>query len=83
MATAENFDEAWRLWPIQDWHEDDGPVLWWRPPIEEPPYSGTPLDDDWPGYHTHFTLIVMPDETAVPAVRWDEEEGESPGSSGE
>ena len=28
-------------------------------------------------------LIVMPDETAVPAVRWDEEEGESPGSSGE
>lgn len=62
MATAETYDEARRLWPIQDWHEDDGPVLWWRPPIEEPPYSGTPLDNDWPGYHTHFTLIVMPDD---------------------
>jgi hypothetical protein len=31
-----------------EWHEDDGPVLWWRFPIVEPPYAGTPLDSDWP-----------------------------------
>lgn len=42
------------------WHEDDGPVLWWRPPVAEPPYAGTPLDTDWPGYHTHWTPIFIP-----------------------
>ena len=50
----------------EDWHEDHGPVLWWRPPIDEPPYAGTPLDDDWPGYHTHWTPIVVP-STFAPA----------------
>jgi hypothetical protein len=39
------------------WHEDIGNVLWWRFPIDEPPYVGTPLDCDWPGYHTHFTPL--------------------------
>jgi len=29
---------------LAEWHEDHGPVLWWRFPIEEPPYVGTPLD---------------------------------------
>ncbi len=48
--------------PISEWHEDSGSALWWRFPIEEPPYSGTPLDSDWPGYHTHWTPIVCPDE---------------------
>lgn len=41
--------------PLADWHEDDGPVVWWRMPVEEPAWIGTPLDDDWPGYHTHWT----------------------------
>ena len=40
-----------------DWHEDDGPCLWWYLPVEEPPYVGTPLDDDWPGYHTHWSPL--------------------------
>ena len=43
--------------PGEQWHEDDGPVLWWRFPIVEPPYSGTPNDCDWPGYHTHYTRL--------------------------
>ena len=43
--------------PGEQWHEDDGPVLWWRFPIVEPPYSGTPNDCDWPGSHTHFTRL--------------------------
>lgn len=48
--------------PISEWHEDRGSALWWRFPVEEPPYSGSPLDSDWPGYHTHWTPIVCPDE---------------------
>ena len=46
--------------PLDQWHEADGDVLWWRFPIEEPPYVGSPLDTRWPGYHTHWTRIVLP-----------------------
>ncbi len=47
--------------PIDEWHEDMGAVLWWRFPVEEPPYCGAPLDTEWvPGYYTHFTPIVVP-----------------------
>jgi hypothetical protein len=47
--------------PAEQWHEDDGPCLWWAFPINEPPYSGSPLDSDWPGCHTHFTRMVCPE----------------------
>ena len=47
---------------IDEWHEDYGAVLWWKFPIEEPPYCGTPLDGDWPGYHTHWTPLIVPVE---------------------
>ena len=46
--------------PGEQYHEDMGDVLWWRFPIEKPPYAGMPIDDDWPGYHTHFTRLVCP-----------------------
>lgn len=46
--------------PIEDWHEDDGPVLWWTYPVVEPPYCGTPLDSDFPGGHTHWSPILVP-----------------------
>ena len=46
--------------PLEEWHEDYGDALWWKFPIEEPPYVGSPLDMAWPGYHTHWTLIPMP-----------------------
>ena len=46
----------------EKWHEDIGPVLWWAFPVEEPPYCGTPLDDDFPKYKTHFTELHIPDE---------------------
>lgn len=39
------------------WHEDHGDVLWWTDPITEPPYVGTPLDDDFPEYVTHWTPL--------------------------
>jgi hypothetical protein len=70
--------------PLAEWHEDIGDVLWWKFPIDEPPYVGSPLDlgktvnvrtygptgkllgehdvqvGGWPGYHTHWTPIVVP-----------------------
>jgi hypothetical protein len=30
--------------PLSEYHEDMGPVLWWKFPIEEAPYVGSPLD---------------------------------------
>lgn len=41
--------------PGEEYHDDMGPVTWWRFPVDEPPWVGTPGDSDWPGYHTHFT----------------------------
>ena len=29
--------------PLSEWHEDFGDVLWWKFPIEEAPWVGTPL----------------------------------------
>ncbi len=88
--------------PLAEWTECDGPVNWWRFPVDEPPYVGTPLDrgaelvvslptmghavavapnearpktwqprkirypgasfffGGWPGYHTHWTPIIVP-----------------------
>lgn len=80
--------------PLSEWHEDMGDQLWWKFPIEEAPYCGSPLDlgmtvqfdmdiamrthvdpqgeqatftcrrdvGGWPGYHTHFTPIPMPEQ---------------------
>jgi hypothetical protein len=48
--------------PLIDWCEADGPVLWWAFPVNEPPYSGTPLDHNWPGYHTHWTPFPIPED---------------------
>lgn len=68
VATLRGFTRAPRVAtvarPIAEWHEDHGPALWWQFPVDEPPYSGSPLDDDWPGYHTHWTPIVCPDDPA-------------------
>lgn len=47
--------------PLEEWGEDYGDVLWWVFPIEEPPYVGSPLDENWPGYHTHWTPIDVPE----------------------
>lgn len=56
-----------RLRPLDEWHEDCGPALWWRFPIEEAPYCGGPLDCDWPGYHTHWSPIPTVDADALTA----------------
>ena len=52
----------------EKWHEDIGPVLWWNFPVEEPPYCGTPLDEHFPKYKTHFSMIDMPNEIEKPKL---------------
>jgi hypothetical protein len=46
--------------PLEEWHEDMGEKLWWCFPVSEPPYFGSPLWSNWPGYHTHFSDILVP-----------------------
>jgi len=48
------------LHTLAEWHEDHGDVLWWKFPVDEPPYIGSPLADEWPGYHTHWEHIHVP-----------------------
>jgi hypothetical protein len=50
--------------PMSAYHEDYGPVLWWKFPIEEPPFCGWPDGSDWPGYHTHWTRLPKPPRLA-------------------
>ena len=51
---------------VDDWHDEDGPVLWWHledGEIGEPPWVGSPNDVDWieyDGYYTHWTPIPQP-----------------------
>jgi len=41
--------------PLDEYHEDYGFVVWWKFPVNEPSWIGSPSCDDWPGYHTHWT----------------------------
>ena len=58
--------------PLELWNDDDGVVLWWVFPIQEPPYVGSPLDSEWPGYCTHWTPLPpfpLDPDGVLPAVR--------------
>lgn len=46
---------------IDEWHEDDGPVLWWRDPITEPPYVGTPHDKGFDETRQWWSPIDIPE----------------------
>lgn len=55
ITAAEILDWMIRPRPLADYHEDMGPVTWWKFPVQESGWIGRPDDSDWPGYHTHFT----------------------------
>lgn len=58
IATALNdYADLFTLRRIRDWHEDYGDALWWTNPVTEPPYVGSPLDCNWPGYHKWWTPL--------------------------
>ena len=46
---------------IDEWHEEDGPVLWWRGPITEPPYVGTPDYEDFDDTYKWWSSIDIPE----------------------
>ena len=46
---------------IDDYHEDMGPVLWWRDPIVEPPYVGTPDYEDFDDTYKWWSPIDTPE----------------------
>jgi hypothetical protein len=49
------------FYPAAAWSDDDGTALWWKFPIQEPPYVGSPADCDWNyeyGY-THFQKLDL------------------------
>lgn len=59
---------------LEEWSEDDGAALWWKFPVVEPPYSGSPLSEDFPDYVTHWTRTPIPDEPrATPGTPTEEE----------
>lgn len=45
--------------PLSEWHEGHGDVLWWKFPIEEAPYVGSPLDL---GYTIEITVRTHTDD---------------------
>jgi hypothetical protein len=57
------------LSPRSDWCEKFGAVLWWKFPVVELPYLGSPLDEDFPEYVTHWTFILLPDDPSKPAFK--------------
>lgn len=61
-AEVRRLREINKLRPIDEYHEDHGFVLWWKLPIEEPPYVGSPNCSDWPGCHTHWCKIECPED---------------------
>jgi hypothetical protein len=48
-------DALLTLRPLSELHEDDGPVLLWRVPVEEPPHVGSVCDSDWSHLQTYYT----------------------------
>lgn len=54
-------DEILKMWtiarPLSEYHEDMGCALWFKYPIDEPPYVGDPNCCNWPGYHTYFIQL--------------------------
>lgn len=73
-AAARELIERYRGWsrpaPLSEYHEDQGPVVWWTWQngewLGEPAWIGAPGDSDWPGYHTHWTFHPLFPE--VPAI---------------
>lgn len=53
--------------PLAEWHEDLGDCLWWKFPVEEQPYVGTPLDLGFTvEAHTTTRIITQLDQEHDP-----------------
>ena len=63
LSALINHSPIIRARPLEEWHEDMGPVLCCFFPIQEAPYCGSPLDTDFPDWMTHF--VPLPDFNRV------------------
>lgn len=59
-ACMGSVDSITQLRHRDDWHQSDGPVLWWRIPLGRSPYVGTPQDADFPSDLMHWTPLPVP-----------------------
>jgi hypothetical protein len=66
-ADAYKYNELLHARPLEEWHEDMGPKLWWKFPIEEPPYVGSPLDLGIT-VEAHVRLISQLDQDHEPEI---------------
>ena len=58
IESAPEFNESQNFLTYEDWWEDDGDVIWYKFPVDEPPYIGSPLNSDWiEGYYTHWVPL--------------------------
>lgn len=58
LAYIESHEDSLKLYPIDEWGEEDGDVLWWRLPVEEPPQVTSPISSDWTeNYYTHYSKL--------------------------
>ena len=52
--------------PLSEWHEDLGAVLWWKFPVTEAPWVGTPNDCGEP----HSLRVELDGKTVTAYVPW-------------
>lgn len=45
------------MFPLKNWCEADGDVLWWNVPVKTKPYCGRPSDEAWPKDSTHWSQL--------------------------
>ena len=43
MKAQQTLDDLLTPRPLAEWHEEDGDVLWWKFPLSEAPWVGSPL----------------------------------------
>jgi len=57
----------WRLRPAAEWRQDMGDVLWWKLPITEAPYVGSPIDLGVT-VEAHTKLMTQVNQSEAPAI---------------
>ncbi|MBI6727217.1 hypothetical protein YA0089_26745 [Pseudomonas viridiflava] len=57
---AARLDALTRVRPRSVWAPSDGPVLWWKLPVESPPFLGVPSDDLCLPDFSHWTPLPSP-----------------------
>lgn len=65
LGLLQEFKDYETAYPIEEWHEDFGPALFWKFPIEDMPYFTSPLFSEFDELQamygwTHFTKVICP-----------------------